>query len=91
MVFQARAIESSLKEKLVDSPICDEDADVEAEIKHRKILKATAQKLFDCVCSECEPTMEALRTALQVSQRLFFYYFFQPNILAKGAKEGFGF
>ena len=62
--MQARAIENSLQEKLADAPI----GDIEAEIQQKKMLKATAQKMLDCVSHECEPTMEALRTALQVSR-----------------------
>jgi hypothetical protein len=53
-----------LKDKLEDSPLCDEDIDIRTEIRYKKSLKQTSQKLTQCV-SECEPTLEALQHELQ--------------------------
>jgi hypothetical protein len=53
-----------LKDKLEESPLCDEDIDIGTEIRYKKSLKETSQKLTQCV-SECEPTLEALQHALQ--------------------------
>ena len=69
-LVQARAIESSLKGKLAEAPLCDESNNIEKEIRQKKLLKATVAKLVNCVTSECEPNMGALRTALQVSRHM---------------------
>ena len=42
---------------------------METEIQQKKLLKATVQKLATCVKTECVPTMDALRTALQARWR----------------------
>mmetsp|Transcript_20164 Transcript_20164/g.41851 ORF Transcript_20164/g.41851 Transcript_20164/m.41851 type:complete len:226 (+) Transcript_20164:457-1134(+) len=70
VVTEARIIESNLKDELAESPLCSDDTDVESEIRYKKELKAMSQNLVDCVSTGCEPTMDALRTALQVSELL---------------------
>mmetsp|Transcript_54193 Transcript_54193/g.62615 ORF Transcript_54193/g.62615 Transcript_54193/m.62615 type:complete len:242 (+) Transcript_54193:31-756(+) len=66
VVEQARTIENALKDKIVESPLCDENIDTDTEIRYKKSLKETSQKLIDCVNTGCEPTLEALQRSLQV-------------------------
>mmetsp|Transcript_21625 Transcript_21625/g.51245 ORF Transcript_21625/g.51245 Transcript_21625/m.51245 type:complete len:132 (+) Transcript_21625:3361-3756(+) len=62
---KARAIESTLKDKLAESPLCSEHTDIDTEIRHKRALQSTTQKLVDCVTTDCEPSLESLRMALQ--------------------------
>ena len=53
-------------------PLCEEVDDIERTNEVKKQLKATVKKLVQCVSTDCKPTMDALRIALQVSTKQAF-------------------
>ena len=46
---------------------------IDTEIQYKKSLKSITERLVDCVNTDCEPNIDALRTALQVSECQWLY------------------
>ena len=65
-IIQARRIESTLKDKLVESKLCNDDSDIDTEICYKKSLKETSQNLIDYVNNDADGNdLDGLRRKLE--------------------------